>query len=176
MDLLDLLIVRHAIAVEHVDWKGGPDSERPLTDKGRALMKRNAAGLARAFPRLDLIATSPFVRAAQTAEIVKDAYGRVGIEEVSALASGGERSEVVAWLRNRRQQADLAEPAAHIALVGHEPDLGQLVSWLVSGQAHVPFEMRKGGACLLRFSEPPGAGRATLRWFASPSLLRKLAH
>src|SRR4051794_21751604 len=125
MDTLHLLIVRHAIAVEHADWKGGPDSERPLTDKGRDLMKRNAAGLARAFPRLDLIATSPFVRAAQTAEIVKAAYGGVEIEQVSALASGGERSEVVAWLRNRARPSGEPVPAAHIALVGHEPDLGE---------------------------------------------------
>ncbi|HXC49437.1 MAG TPA: histidine phosphatase family protein [Candidatus Limnocylindrales bacterium] len=179
---MDLLIVRHAIAVEHTDWKGRPDGERPLTDKGRDLMKRNAAGLAVAFPNLDLIATSPLVRAAQTAAVLKGAYKNARVEEVPALTSGAEKGEIAAWLKKRQpvqQESEQAAAAAHqsgqrIALVGHEPDLGQLISWLITGQTRTPFEMRKGGACLLRLTEPPGPGSAVLRWFLPPSLLRKL--
>jgi phosphohistidine phosphatase len=181
---MDLLIVRHAIAVEHTDWKGRPDGERPLTDKGRDLMKRNAAGLAVAFPNLDLIATSPLVRAAQTAAVLKGAYKNARVEEVAALTSGAEKGEIAAWLKKRQQQpvqqageqvaADAPRSRQRIALVGHEPDLGQLISWLITGQTRTPFEMRKGGACLLRLAEPPGPGSAVLRWFLPPSLLRKL--
>ena len=164
---MDLLIVRHAIAVDHADWRGRPDSERPLTDKGRARMKRNADGLAVACPRLDLIATSPFVRAVETAAFLKAVYESAPVEHVAALASGGPRNDVLAWLQPRRED--------RIAVVGHEPDLGSLAAWLVSGGSMNPLEMRKGGACLLTFSGEVEPGAATLRWFLPPFLLRKLA-
>ena len=67
-----LLFIRHAIAEDRDEWakSGRPDAERPLTDRGRDRMRRAARGLARLLPRPDLIATSPYLRAAETAAIV----------------------------------------------------------------------------------------------------------
>jgi phosphohistidine phosphatase SixA len=59
-------------------------------------------------------------------------------------------------------------------MVGHEPDLGLLIGWLVAGSPNAPLSLRKGGAALLRFADAPGPGLAELRWFAPPKILRML--
>lgn len=166
---MQLLVVRHALAGERADWAatGRPDEERPVTSRGRSRMKRNAAGIARLFPKLDLIATSPLVRAAQTAEILAHAYPKAATTTVAALASGGSRNEVVSWLASRPRDE-------RISIVGHEPDLGELVAWLVTGRVAPSLPMRKGGACLLEIDGAPGRAAAELKWFATPSLLRAM--
>jgi phosphohistidine phosphatase len=69
---MKLLIIRHAVAEERDAWAntGKSDDERPLTTEGRGKMARNARGLREGVPSVDLVATSPLVRARQTAEIV----------------------------------------------------------------------------------------------------------
>jgi phosphohistidine phosphatase len=164
-----LLLVRHAIAGERTDWAGTgrPDHERPLTPKGRERMERVAAGLVRIFPRLDRIATSPFLRAAQTAEILARAYPEADLAEVPALASGGALEDVVSWIA-------AAASAKRLALVGHEPDLGRLAAFLLAGRPTPALPLRKGGACLLRVRGEPKRAEAELEWFLTPALLRKL--
>jgi phosphohistidine phosphatase len=166
---MQLLIVRHAIAADQLAWAatGSADDQRPLTDKGRARMKRNAAGIVVALPDLDVIGTSPFLRAAQTATLLARAYGGVEVTEVPALASGGSREGIVDWLSTH-------DVDARVAVVGHEPDLGWLLAWCLGGDGVPAVAMRKGGACLLGFVGHPAAGRAELKWFLPPSLLRKL--
>jgi phosphohistidine phosphatase len=167
---MELLVVRHAIAVEPAEWAAGgkPDHERPLTGEGRRLMRRNARGIAAAAPWLHAIASSPYVRAIETAEILSREYRKLEVTTVPALASGGSREELLAWLEKRDDEE-------RIALVGHEPDLGRLVAWLVSGRPDGAIEMKKGGACLARFVGHPSAGHGELHWFLPPSLLRRLA-
>jgi len=166
---MQLLIVRHAIAADQLKWAatGRPDDQRPLTDKGRARMKRNAAGIVAALPQLDIIATSPFTRAAQTAALLGRAYGKVEVAEVPALGAGGSRDELLEWLSARDQEEQ-------VAIVGHEPDLGWLVAWFLGGDGVPAVGMRKGGACLLEFVGHPSPGRGELKWFLPPSLLRML--
>jgi phosphohistidine phosphatase len=167
---MEIVVVRHAIAAEPSEWAGTgrPDSERPLTDKGRRLMRRNARGIAAAAPWLHAIASSPFVRAMETAEILAREFRKLEVTTVPALASGGSREEIVEWLKTRDDEE-------RIALVGHEPDLGRLVGWLVGGRTIGAIEMKKGGACLLRFAGHPAPGHGKLHWFLPPSLLRRLA-
>jgi phosphohistidine phosphatase len=165
---MDLLIVRHGIAGDREEWakENHPDHERPLTAEGRARMEENAAGLRAVLPELDLIGTSPFVRAAQTAEVLATAYGEVQVVDVPALAAGGAPDEIHAWLSRRRE--------ARIAIIGHEPDLGRLIAWFLSGEPEPACGLKKGGACLLRFADAPAPARAELRWFLPPKLLRQL--
>ncbi len=167
---MELLVVRHAIAAEQADWAAGgkPDSERPLTDKGRRLMRANARGIAAATPWLHAIASSPFTRAMETAAILAREYRRLEVTTVPALASGGSQGELLDWLKTRDDEERLA-------LVGHEYDLGRLVAWLVGGKSIGALEMKKGGACLLRFPGHPVPGHGELHWFLPPSLLRRLA-
>ena len=60
-----------------------------------------------------------------------------------------------------------------VALVGHEPNLGQLAARLLS--ARHPFEFKKGGICRIDFDVLPPKGTGRLRWFVTPKMLRKLA-
>jgi phosphohistidine phosphatase len=165
---MQILVVRHAIAAEPADWAAtdAPDSERPLTAKGRRLMRRNARGIAAVAPWLHAVASSPFARAMETARILARQYRKLDVTTVPALASGGSRDELLEWLRTRDDEERLA-------LVGHEPDLGRLVGWLACRGG--PIEMKKGGACLLRFAGHPAAGSGELYWFLPPPLLRRLA-
>jgi phosphohistidine phosphatase len=165
-----LVIIRHAIAGEREAFAaetGRPDAERPLTDEGSKKMRSNAAGLRVVVPELSMLATSPFVRARQTADILAEIYGDLAVTEVPALASGGSRDELLEWLRACR--------AEEVALVGHEPDLGALIAWLTTGTAAPFVTLKKGGASLLESPGPPGPGHAELAWVLTPKVLRRLA-
>ena len=166
---MDLLIIRHAPAEDREVFArtGRPDGERPLTEDGRRKMALAARGLAAVVPKLDVLATSPLVRALETAEIVARGYKGVTPEAAKPLASGGPRSELLAWLRKRGR-------ANVVAIVGHAPDLDEHAAWLLTGDPEPLFQLKKGGACLLRFSTAPDPGTATLRWLLTPALLRAL--
>jgi phosphohistidine phosphatase len=162
-----LLVVRHGIAEDRDAWAqtGVSDALRPLTPRGRRRMRRCARGLARLVGKLDALATSPLVRARQTAEVVADAFGGLEIDEVPALAPGETPEAVAAWVRRAGREHT-------IAVIGHEPELGILVSWCLAGRgAFVP--LRKGGACLLELSSTEPGG-ATLVWSLAPRHLRAL--
>jgi phosphohistidine phosphatase len=162
-----LLVVRHAIAEDRVAFAatGKEDDERPLTDEGRRRMEQGARGLKQLVPALDLVATSPLVRALQTAEILAAAYGGVAMEQVRALAAGGDPETVVEWLRGRRA-------GDTVAVVGHEPDCSILVSHLLTGADASFVQLKKGAACLLEFADRPAAGTGVLRWALAPKQLR----
>ncbi len=88
---MQLLLIRHAIAEEREDFTktGKDDRLRPLTDGGRKKMKQAARGLKGLVPRIDLLATSPLTRAAQTGAIVDSVYG--GLQEVEIPRSSPPR-------------------------------------------------------------------------------------
>jgi phosphohistidine phosphatase len=168
---LKLLVIRHGVAEKKAAFaeNGEDDSLRPLTKDGRWKMEHVAKALRRALPSLDVLATSPFRRAEQTARIVARAYGQAEIEQLDALAPDGTQRACMTWLRGR-QEGD------RVGIVGHAPHLPSLVSWLVTGEAiEGRFTLRKGGACLLEIDGQPRAGKATLIWTLTPSLLRRLA-
>ena len=167
---MELLVIRHGVAEDKESFAetGRDDSLRPLTKEGRWKMEHNAKALRSLLPSLDVIATSPFTRAQQTAQVVGDAYRRAKVEELDALTPTGTTRAFLTWLRKR--DAD-----DRVAIVGHEPHLSTLVSWLVTGEAtEGRFELKKGGACLLQFDAAPRAGTATLIWSLTPAILRRI--
>jgi phosphohistidine phosphatase len=166
---MQLLVIRHAIAEDREAFasSGRDDSERPLTAPGRDKMRRTAAGLRRVAPQIDLLASSPYVRAMQTAELVAEAYGIDSIKRVDALVPDTPLQQLLVWLQ-RKASVDV------VAIVGHEPHLGELVTWLMSGLPESRVEMKKGGAGLLEFAGQPGAGLGVLQWLMTPSQLRDL--
>jgi phosphohistidine phosphatase len=167
---MHLLIVRHAIAEDRDEFaaSGRDDSERPLTDEGREKMRRVVEGLRRVVPRIDLLASSPYTRAMQTADLVAEGYGIDDIKPVDALVPGAPLQRFLSWLE-RKKGVDL------IAVVGHEPQLGELVTWLMSGLAESRVEMKKGGAAMLEFTGQPGSGTGVLQWLLTSAQLRDLA-
>src|SRR5437868_1613721 len=101
---MNLLVIRHAIAEERKRYAktGADDGLRPLTARGRRRMKAGARGLQRVVPGLDLLATSPLVRAEQTAEIVVAAYGELKVVKVPQLAPQASVHALLKWLQERK--------------------------------------------------------------------------
>ena len=166
---MDVLLIRHAIAEPRSDEGGTqPDDRlRELTPKGRRRMKRGARGLCDLAPVIDLLASSPLARALQTAEIVSKAYDGLAVTTVPQLEPGVGVEAVVAWLKE-------VETSGTVALVGHEPDLSDLASYLATGQHRSVLTLDKGGACLLEVPAGVPPGEARLSWLATARLLRRL--
>ena len=166
---MKLLIIRHAIAEDREDFArtGKDDSLRPITDEGKKKMKQSARGLRTLVPEIDLLATSPLTRAAQTAAILDSVYGGLREVEITELAPESSPVECLSWLRKQAGES--------VAVVGHEPSISLIVSWLLTGTEKRLFSFRKGGACLLEFPGEVGAGTASLLWALTPAQLRDLA-
>jgi phosphohistidine phosphatase len=166
---MKLLLIRHAIAEEREDFArtGRDDRQRPLTDEGRKKMKQNARGLKALVPGIDLLATSPLTRAAQTAAVVDSVYGDLEEVEIEELAPEASPEDFLRWLRQQKAET--------VAVVGHEPSISLILSWLLTGNERRLFSFRKGGAVLLEFPDEPAPGTATLLWALTPSQLRRLA-
>ncbi|MFY9822130.1 MAG: histidine phosphatase family protein [Thermoanaerobaculia bacterium] len=166
---MKLLLLRHAIAEDQSDFSrtGKDDRLRPLTDEGRKKMKQGAKGLREILPDVDLLATSPLTRAAQTGAIVDSVYGGLAEVEIEELSPEATPTDFLRWLRKQK--------AGTLAAVGHEPSISLILSWLLTGTERRIFSFRKGGACLIEFTGEVGAGTATLLWALTPGQLRDLA-
>jgi phosphohistidine phosphatase len=162
---MQLVLIRHARAEERALFKR--DRTRALTADGRRRMRKAARGLRVLVPGLTGIATSPLLRARQTAEIVASACNSPAAMPLPALAPGEDAHAVLAWLR--------AQPAdAALALVGHEPDLGLLAGWLLSGKRTGFVQFKKGAAALIEFAGAPAAGKGTLAWLLTAAQLSEI--
>ena len=154
-----LYIIRHAIAAPlDPQDPAGDDSQRPLTNKGRNKMYRIAKGLKESGEAIDLIVTSPYLRAAQTARVLAKKFelGRDKILVTEALSPAGQVADLV------NEIGESCKGVEHIAVVGHEPYLSRLASLLLSGDPGLPLTLKKGGVCRLSV-EALQAGRcATL--------------
>jgi phosphohistidine phosphatase len=126
--------------------------------------------LARLGVEPDKVLSSPLRRTRQTAALLCEVLAPgLEVELCEALALGAAPAAVVAALPRR---AELTQ----VALVGHEPDVGAIVSFLLTGSAsaaHVPF--KKGAVAALELDAFPPQGRATLLWFMTPKQLRALS-
>lgn len=160
-----LLIIRHAVAVP----RGTPDIEddaRPLTPKGRKRFRQAARGLASVIRRPTALLSSPLPRARQTADLAAKAWGKVKVLDTPALA-GGTFEELALALAPYG-------PNDRVTLVGHEPDLSELLARLTGTPHAERLIFRKGGAALLDVPGPLQEG-GTLVWFLTPRILRSLA-
>lgn len=163
---MKLAVIRHAIAEDPDAFAltGQEDGLRPLTPQGRKKMRRAAVGLKTIVPTFDVIGSSPLVRAVETAEIVAQCYEGLHVVQVPALAPGGAPEEGLAWLQSNKRFDT-------VALVGHEPDLGLLIGWLLTGRRNSFMEVKKGSVCLLEFARRIEPGGAVLHWFLKASQL-----
>ena len=159
----ELYLIRHAVAEQRGDaWPD--DTKRPLSDDGISRMRKTARGLARLGISIDLVLTSPLVRTRQTAEIVAGAMDqKPTIQNVDSLAPGGTFTAIAADLEKHARKT-------RIALVGHEPGIGEVAARLL-GSRH-PIEFKKGAICRIDVDELPPTGPGDLRWFLPPRMLR----
>lgn len=166
---MDLYLVRHAIAFEADPTRWPDDRERPLTPDGKKRFRNAAAGLADIVKSVDVVLASPWVRAWETAELLQKYAGWPKPQSCEALEGERAPAEVL-------QSLQAHDGSSAVALVGHEPGMHELASYLLTAETgHVQLEFKKGGAAFIEMREGlrPGSGR--LRWVLPPAILRALA-
>ncbi len=150
---MDLILWRHAEAEE-----GGPDLGRKLTPKGRKQAKRIAAWLLQRLPSKFTLLSSPAVRARQTADALE-----VRAKFVEQLAPGAGVSDVL-------EAADWPRRKGAVLVVGHQPTLGCVASYLVSGSL-VEWSVKKGGLWWLTYRVRNGEGQVVVRAVMAPDMV-----
>ncbi len=160
---IELYLIRHGVAAARGDeWPD--DTKRPLTPRGTARLRKESAALDKLRVSFDQILTSPLVRARQTATALAESLAhKPPIAVADALAPGAAPAQVIEeigrLLRGRR-----------IALVGHEPGIGELAARLLGGR--MPIEFKKGAICRIDVETLPPAKPGHLVWYATPRMLR----
>ena len=159
---LKLYFLRHGQAGTRQDWHGD-DSERPLTVEGKKRMQREAAAIRTLDLPLDVIISSPLVRAAQTAEIVAKARGSSArLVTDGRLAPGFGPRHLAAIVAEHRG-------AGGLMLVGHEPDFSETISQVTGGGR---LAMKKGALAYVEV-EDPASLKGTLVWLIPPKVLER---
>jgi phosphohistidine phosphatase len=136
--------LRHGLAVEPDEWSGS-DFDRPLTDEGQARMARAAKTMSVLGLGIDVIVTSPLVRAKQTATIVaKELKLQDRLVEDERMGVGFGPGPLAAVLADHHK-------ADAIMLVGHEPSMSRTVGQLVGGAS---IELKKGSLACVDVPDP----------------------
>jgi phosphohistidine phosphatase len=163
MSAIDLYLIRHGLAGQLGDYVN--DDERPLTDEGKRKTKQVAKRLVELGVMVDLILTSPLVRAQQTADILKEAGLSKSLAVADYLATGN-MDDWLTWFEGWRS------PAKSLALVGHEPTLSAWAELLTVGSATGNLVLKKAGVIglMVPVEESP-IGHSQLFWLTPPRLL-----
>lgn len=163
---MELYIVRHGIAVNREDPKCPADPDRFLTDEGIEKTRQVAKGVAEVATVPDLILTSSYLRALQTAEIFAAAleYPKQRIRKSELLLPGAEPMQL---FRELSKDKDLST----VFVFGHAPHLDDLLATAIGTKHHIST-LRKAGVALVELKRlvPPSG---ELVWLATPKLLRK---
>ena len=165
MATLELYLIRHGVAAERGD-DFPDDSKRPLTNAGISRLRKEAKALDALDVAFDHIISSPLVRTKQTADVFAELLkSKPSVSQSDALAPAGTSTAVIQELAKHMRKG-------RIALVGHEPNLGELAGRLIG--ARMPLEFKKGGICRIDFEVFPPKGIGQLRWFVTPRMLRQI--
>lgn len=163
---MEVYLIRHGLAGEKGTYDN--DEQRPLTAKGHRKTTQVAQSLVNRGLKFDLILTSPLVRAAQTADILQQVGLSKKIKTVAFLKPDAAIAEWLKWLEQDR----LKHPQAKIALVGHQPDLGNWAEMLLWGAIKNQIIIKKAG--VIGFKIPPTGtpiARSTLFLHTAPKWL-----
>ncbi len=161
---MHLYVLRHGEAEKRSDLQ---DADRPLTEHGSAQAWSAGSVLLKVRAGIDMVISSPLVRARQTAEIVCMALGISGFDVSDALAPGADRRQLYTLLSGTS--------ATTILLIGHEPQMSETVSELVSGRPQCEVAMGTCTLARLDLDRPAGPGRGTLRFLLPQDLIEELS-
>jgi phosphohistidine phosphatase len=172
---MELYFLRHGIASRRDDPKYKDDSLRPLTAKGREKMQYVALGMKNLDLTFDIILSSPYVRAKQTAEIVAK-YGRTQgpplriknkkIHLTNNLLPPASIEELL------KEVHDSFPKSKKVLFVGHEPHLTEMISSLLKSDKPLNIDLKKGGLCCLNIDEASSKNaNASLMWLLIPTQL-----
>jgi len=160
-------LVRHAIAEDRDPRGESDDAMRRLTPQGIDRMRQHVQALARLGIELDAIWTSPLTRAVETAELLAELHGFRGrLERVDELAGGGAHDRLIERIASFRGDG--------LALVGHEPDMGELAAMLIFGSPDGSIRFKKGGVACIALDPDADRTRGELKWLLTPKQLRQI--
>jgi len=167
---MNLYLLRHGLAAE-LDAPGlTKDSERPLTPKGERKLWKIADGVKALELSFDVILSSPYLRARQTAEIIGEAlHSSKKIEFSETLTPAGSAKKLIELLKH------ITPDRENILLVGHEPHLSEFISLLLSGKPGFSVIMKKGGLCKLSIESLSYGRCAALEWLVTPAQITLMA-
>jgi phosphohistidine phosphatase len=129
-------------------------------------MRKAARGLDRLGVTVDVVVTSPLVRTKQTAEIVAAALNpKPPVVTAESLAPDGTYQEIITDLEKQAKRT-------RIAIVGHEPGIGEFAARLIGSRHSIPF--KKGAICRIDVDALPPSGPGDLRWMLTTRILRSI--
>ena len=165
MATLSLYLIRHGLAADRgADYPD--DSKRPLTSAGITSMRKEARALAALDVTFEVIISSPLVRARQTADLIaQELPAKPPVVLTDSLSPAGSHTSFFQELSRHMRKGS-------IAIVGHEPNLGELAARMLGAKGLIEF--KKGAVCRIDFEVFPPKGLGTLKWLAPPKMLRKL--
>jgi phosphohistidine phosphatase len=167
---MNLYMLRHGIAVDHGSPDYPRDADRPLTPKGERELQHAAQAMRALDLSFDLILSSPYTRARQTAELVAEVlHARKKIEFTDSLIPGGSPRKLTDLINSLKPAPE------NVLLSGHEPHLSGLISLLISGEPSLPIVMKKGGLCKLSVEHLRPGACATLEWLLTPKQMALMA-
>jgi phosphohistidine phosphatase len=167
---MEIVLFRHGPAADRDGRRWPDDDARPLTPEGVRATRRAARGLARLVGGIDRLYTSPALRAHRTAELLRaELEAAPELAELEELAPGAPAALLLDRLRRSHRLT------ARIAVVGHEPTLGELIGLGLVGEAVSVARLAKAGAASVEFPRAavPGGGR--LDWLITRKQLIRLA-
>ena len=165
-----LILLRHGWAGDREQFAietALDDDLRPLDERGRADIKLVAKAMRSLFEKCELIIASPLLRAQQTAEVLRDQ-----LTELSALKFS-EWDALRPEVSPEALLAALSKIKKHevVLLVGHEPQFSKFLSFILTGDTHVPVILKKGGLAVVEFKSN---GQRFLKCLIQPSQLKKI--
>lgn len=165
---MTLILIRHGKALDRDQFalECLNDDLRPLIKAGRQETEMICETLKKLNFNVQIIAMSPLTRSRQTAEIISEQFKNAKCLLLKELSPQGSFIELVKRIKKRTEN--------EIVLVGHEPDIGQFISYLVAGAKNSNFQLKKSGLAIVKFEEPINPGKGRLLCFIQPSQIRKI--
>ncbi|HEY9187035.1 MAG TPA: phosphohistidine phosphatase SixA [Bacteroidota bacterium] len=165
---MTIYLMRHGEAITLEETTSENDADRTLTIEGKEKLYQYSRALSLIGVSVDLVLTSPYKRAYETALIISEAMQeKPKIEECELLKPGEEIQPLINHLNKRKDFNS-------VLIVGHEPYLGNLASILISGKPSLNIRFKKGGICKIDISEFPPKGIGELVYLLTPKILKSL--
>ena len=156
---MNIYLIRHGEAEKSAI--GLKDFDRHLTQQGRIRLIQTAENWKNYFDKFDFIVASPFLRAVQTAEIIKEVFYLPEEIIVDKKLAPGCKTESIIELAT-------SLVGEEIAFIGHQPDLGEHASNLISLKG-ANIEFKKGAIAKISFENKIRLGKGTLEFLIPPS-------
>jgi phosphohistidine phosphatase len=164
---MNLYVVRHSEA-EKIGGSIQSDTGRPLTQKGEADARMVGMLLKELDPHVELILSSPYLRARQTAESVAAGFPRPPVVRETENLSPGFRPKALL------QELHSLSPDHSVAVIGHQPDLSVLLAYLIEGESAGSIAMAPSAIAKITFEAGPTSD-AVLQWLFSPEVIRQFS-